>query len=189
MITSKYDDKGLIVDILTSSFRDNKSVNYIIKRDADTQQRLRNLMNYSFEICHLFGSIFLSDNKKSCALILFPDKKKSSLKSIKLDLKLIFNCVGLANVSKALKREAKIKKLQPEGLLYYIWFIGVYPDHQHNGIGSALLAELISDASSEQRTMCLETSTLSNISWYESFGFKVYNELDLGYTLYFLKRE
>lgn len=189
MIKAKHNDKALIVDILVKSFDNNKSVNYIVKEDNKRGQRLRSLMEYSFDVCYLFGDVFLSNDKKACALILLPDKKKSNLKSLSLDFKLILNCTGLANVSKATSREAKIKQLQPKGLLYYLWFIGVNPSDQKKGIGSTLLSEVINESASKQRTICLETSTVSNIAWYESFGFKVYNELDLGYKLFFLKKE
>ena len=186
---AEYKDKGLIADILTKSFNDNKSVNYIVKQDGKREQRLRSLMEYSFDICYLFGDVFLSDDKKGCALIVLPDKKKSNLKSILLDLKLIFNCTGLSNVSKAMDREAKIKKLQPKELLYYLWFIGVNPADQNKGIGSNLLSEVIDEGMSKQRTICLETSTVKNLPWYEKFGFKIYNELDLSYKLFFLKKD
>lgn len=189
MIRAEYSDKKLIAEILAKSFNENKSVNYIVKQDGKREQRLRSLMEYSFEICYLFGDVFLTDDKKGCALIVLPDKKKTTPKSVLLDLKLIFSCIGLSNINKALSREGKIKNLQPKELLYYLWFIGVDPAEQHKGIGSTLLAEVIKEGKSKQRTICLETSTLSNIPWYEKFGFKIYNELDLGYQLFFLKRE
>ncbi len=53
-------DKELVADILTRSFVDNKSVNYIIKQDEKKEQRLKRLMEYSFDICNLFGDVFIS---------------------------------------------------------------------------------------------------------------------------------
>jgi ribosomal protein S18 acetylase RimI-like enzyme len=73
--------------------------------------------------------------------------------------------------------------------MYYLWFIGVDPNEQHNGIGSALLNEVIREGTKKNRSIYLETSTLKNIPWYEKFGFKIYNELDLGYKLFFLRKE
>ena len=189
MIRADYKDKQLITDILATSFNDNKSVNYIVKQDSKREQRLRSLMEYSFDVCHLFGDVFLSDDKSGCALVLLPDKKKFSLKSLWLDVKLIANCTGLSNVSKAMDREEKIKKLQPKEPLYYLWFIGVNPATQNKGTGSALLSDLINEGKEKQRTICLETSTLKNLPWYEKFGFTIYNELDLGYKLFFLKKD
>ena len=189
MIKATYQDKYKVVDILAASFDDNQSVNYIVKQDKKRTQRIRKLMAYSFDICYLYGEVFLADDKSACALILLPDKKKSNVKSILLDIKLIVSCIGISNIKKAMKRERKIKKSYPKELMYYLWFIGVEPDKQNMGIGSALIKKVIEEAHSKQRPVYLETSTLKNIPWYEKFGFKIYNELNLGYPLFFMKKE
>lgn len=189
MIRAGYSDRNEVVDILANSFYNNKSVNYIIPQDKDRKQRIRRLMEYSFDVCYLFGKVFLSDDKKGCALVVLPDKKITTFRSIRLDIKLIFTCTGLANAKKAMDREAKIKKLQLREPMYYLWFIGVQPEYQCSGTGTVLLNEIIKESESDKRTICLETSTLKNLPWYQKFGFTIYNELNLGYKLFFLKRE
>ena len=188
MTRAEYKNKTLVVDILSDSFDDNKSVNYIIKQDKKRVLRIKRLMEYSFEVCMMFGNVFLSHDKKACALILMPDKKKTNLKSVWLDIKLITSCIGISNIKKALERESKINKLHPKGLMYYLWFIGVDPQEQNKGIGSTLLADVINEGVRSNRSVYLETSTLKNIPWYEKFGFEIYNELDFGYKLFFLKK-
>jgi ribosomal protein S18 acetylase RimI-like enzyme len=188
MIEATNSDKNTVVDILAQSFKDNKSVNYIVKQDVLRMQHIRQLMDYSFDVCKSFGRVVLSEDKKACALIVYPDKKRTTVKSIVLDLKLITKCIGISGLRKAMSRESKIKKLQPKERLYYLWFIGVHPVEQHKGVGSFLLNEIIEDAKAQNRLLCLETSTQKNIPWYEKFGFKIYNELDFGYKLFFLKR-
>ena len=69
MIRADIEDKNRIVEILSKAFDDNKSVNYIIQQDAKRKQRIRNLMEYSFDICNLFGDVFVSDDRKACALV------------------------------------------------------------------------------------------------------------------------
>ena len=189
MIKGTNKERDRVIDILEEPFNDNQSVNYIVKQDKKRARRIRKLMAYSFDVCYLFGDVFLSEDKSGCALILLPDKKKNNLKSILLDIKLIVSCIGISNIKKAMKRESKIKKLQPRKSIYYLWFIGVYPDQQNKGIGSSLIKEVIEEAHSRQRPVYLETSTLKNIPWYEKFGFKIYNELNLGYPLFFMKKE
>lgn len=189
MKKAEYNDKTLVVDILTKSFDTNQSVNYIVKQDQKRVQRVSALMDYSFEVCYLFGDVFLSDDKKACALITYPDKKKTTLKSILLDVKLILFSVGIKNIKKTLARESLINKIQPKELKYYLWFIGVDPEYQNEGIGSVLLSEIIEDSEHKKRPIYLETSTLKNLPWYEKFGFQIYHELDLSYKLFFLKRE
>ena len=99
MKKAEYNDKDLIVDILTKSFETNQSVNYIVEQDDKRQKRIRYLMDYSFEVCYLFGEVYLSEDDKSRALILYPDKKTTTLKSILLDVELMFKCIGIANIS------------------------------------------------------------------------------------------
>lgn len=187
MINAGKNDKAVVVDILTGAFDSNKSVNYIIKQDRHRKRKLRRLMEYSFDVCSLFGKIYLADDKKGCALIMFPERKRVTLQSVLLDLKLIIRCTGFGNTKKAIRREAQIKKLQPNEPMYYLWFIGVDPSNQGQGIGSAILENIIRESESVNKIVCLETSRSENLSWYQKFGFRIYNELDLGYRLYFLR--
>lgn len=189
MKKAEKNNKPLVIEILAKSFNSNSSVNYIIKQDSKREKRIRALMDYSFEVCSAFGDVFLSDDKKACALIVYPDKKKATLKSILLDIKLIFQAVGLGNISKTLKREKLITTIQPKVPMSYLWFIGVDPLTQGRGIGSKMLQEIIDYSNSNNRPIYLETSTVKNLPWYEKFGFEVYNEKELTYHLYFFKRD
>lgn len=188
MYRANLSDQSLVVDILCSSFDDNKSVNYIIPQDKMRVLRIRKLMAYSFDLCHKFGVVYLNEDKSACALVLFPEKKKTTLQTLILDLQLVFNSTGLRNLKKTLERETKIKAIQPKEEVYYLWFIGVQKDKQKKGLGTALLKHVISDARKLQRPIILETSTIRNLPWYQQNDFHVYAELDLGYKLYFLRR-
>jgi ribosomal protein S18 acetylase RimI-like enzyme len=189
MIKAKRENKNEIITLLTSAFENNLSVNYIIKQDKLKLQRIRALMDYSFEMCFRFGEVWLSEDNKACALVLYPDKKKATLKSVWLDIKLIFRAIGINGIKKALNREAQIKKLQPKEPMSYLWFIGVDPIYQHKGIGSELLQEILDDAVAKKLPVYLETSTIKNLPWYKHFGFTIYDQLHLTYDLYFLKRQ
>ncbi len=181
----------LVVKILTDSFYDNKSVNYIISETKDKRKAINQLMSYSFHSCLRSGDVFLSDDKKGCALLLYPEKKKTSFYSTWLDIKLCLLSVGIANISKVMARESKIQKIQKAKNNHsaYLWFFGVLPSHQKKGTGSQLLSEVLHKTDKEGRNVYLETSTLSNLPFYEKFGFSIYEQLDLTYTLFFLDRE
>lgn len=185
MRNALYSEKEQVVNILSESFHDNRSVNYIVKQDKKKERRLRRLMEYSFELCYHYGKVFLSDDKKVCALIVLPEKKKTTLRTVLWDIKLIFGCIGIANLKKAMARESKIRALQPKGLMFYLWFVGVDPTYQGKGIGTDLMIDIISESEAQNRAICLETSTLRNLSWYQRLGFEIYHELDIGYNLFF----
>jgi ribosomal protein S18 acetylase RimI-like enzyme len=189
MLKANYTDKELTLDILCKSFDTNKSVNYVVKQHHKREKRIRILMDYSFEICYRFGEVYLSENKDACALILFPDKKKSNLKTVLLDAKLAISCVGITRIGKILERDSKIKSAYPDNKIVYLWFIGVLPEVKQQGIGSALLKGIIEKSNALKRPIYLETSMIENLKFYDKFGFHVYKELDFGYTLYLIRRE
>lgn len=187
MIKADKNHKSHVIEILTNSFEDNQSVNYIVKQDSKRKERIRALMDYSFEICYMFGAVYLSDDKKGCALVLYPDQKKFSIKSTLLDVQLLLNAIGLTRAGKAMSRESAIKSNYPNEPIYYLWFLGVFNADQNNGVGSQLLKDIIQDSQKQQKPIYLETSTIKNIPWYQKFGFSIYQELDFGYKLFMLR--
>jgi GNAT superfamily N-acetyltransferase len=188
MIKADRNHKSHVIEILSNSFEDNQSVNYIVKQDSKRKERIRALMDYSFEICYMFGAVYLSDDKKGCALVLYPDQKKFSIKSTLLDVQLLLNAIGLTRAGKAMSRESAIKSNYPKQPIYYLWFLGVLNSDQNKGIGSQLLREIIQDSEKQQKPIYLETSTVKNLPWYKKFGFAIYKELDFGYKLFMLRR-
>ena len=188
MIKASRNHKSRVIEILTKSFEDNQSVNYIVKQDSKRAERIKALMDYSFEVCYMFGEVYLSDDQKGCALVLYPDKKSLSIKSALMDVQLLLNAIGLTRVGKAMSRESAIKSNYPKDPIYYLWFLGVINSDQNKGIGSQLLKEIIIDSQKQHKPIYLETSTIKNIPWYKKFGFSIYNELDFGYKLFMLRR-
>ena len=178
-------DKWCVTGVLTKSFADNLSVQFITGGRPD---RMAALMDYSFELCRLFGEVWVSEDLSACALVLYPEQKRTTLKSMLLDLRLVLKGMALNKLLKIIRRESAVKALHPEGRKAYLWFIGVLPAEQHRGLGSALLREVIRRSEADERLVLLETSTLRNIPWYKSFGFSTYATLDLGYKLFFLKK-
>jgi len=69
-----------------------------------------------------------------------------------------------------------------------LWFLGVQPDEQKQGIGSKLIKSVIQKSVEQMRDIYLETSTITNLDWYQKFNFKIIKELDLGYKLFLFKR-
>ncbi len=67
----------------------------------------------------------------------------------------------------------------------YLWFIGVMPGTQRQGIGRQLLREVVAHSG---RPVYLETSMSENVQWYEKNGFEVYHTLHFDYAdLYMLR--
>lgn len=189
MIKGSYSDRELFVDILTESFDTNISVNFVVKKDKKRSKRIKLLMEYSFDLCFLFGDVFLTDDRNGCALVLYPEKKRTNLKTILLDIKLVILSIGLFRIGKVLDRDSKIKKYYPtDNRRFYLWFIGVQRQYQRKGIGTALLNDLIAESISQHKPIYLETSMESNVSFYEKHGLKVYHTLNEPHQLFMIRR-
>lgn len=178
-------EKHIVVDILRKSFRDNASVNFVVKQDRKRESRIRKLMEYSYFQGEHFGKIYLSKDQNACAIVLIPSKKKTTLKSILWDLKLVFGCIGIFRVPKVLKRQREIRKQHPGIPFLHLWYIGVNPSFQGQARGTELMARIIHDAKELNLPICLETSTPRNFPFYEKLGFRLIAEMSqLGYPLH-----
>lgn len=177
-----YKDK--IVDILSKSFDDNQSINFIVKQDRKRRERIRYLMDYCFEVCMIKGQIFLSEDHSCCALILFPKRKLKLLQIIWLDINLAIRSIGFSRIGRVMKREKLIKENHPKSDFCYLWFIGVDPLSQGRGKGTALLSDILQHCDEKSQNVYLETSVLKNLPWYEKHGFEIINEIDIGYKLF-----
>jgi ribosomal protein S18 acetylase RimI-like enzyme len=185
MIPAQKSDKEKVKQILIASFNDNPAINFIVKKGSRRDKRLENLMDYAFDVCLSFGEVFLSDDKTACALILFPEQRKG-IKSLLLDLRLVFNCMGLPKAIKVAKREKYRKNVRPSSI-YYLWFIGVDPKYQGQGIGTKLMHELIDGSREIDLPLYLETTVEKNVGWYEQLGLSVFHEAQLHCKFFFLR--
>lgn len=181
-------DKQLVIQILGQAFDDNKSVNYVVKQDGRRVERIKALVEYSFNVCNAFGQVWISDDEQACALILFPDKKRTSLRTLIWDAKLALTSIGIDRVNGVLKREAMLKSNHPKEPIAYLWFIGVNRARQNKGIGTAFIKEVIERCGKEKRPIYLETSVERNLPFYGKFGFEIYHSFDLTYKLFQLRK-
>lgn len=188
MKKAQYQDKAPIVAMLTDAFHDNQSVNYVVKQDRKRMERIRALMDYSFEMCWNWGQVFISEDKAAAALLLEPHRKQTNLKAIWLDLQLALKAIGLGRVARVLAREARIEAHHPKEPFLYLWFIGVAAEAQGQGIGSQLLGEVIQKSETSGYPLYLETSTERNLPLYQRHGFETYAEQDYGFPLYLMRR-
>lgn len=188
MYKAEYSEESTVVGILTRAYADNKGPNLIIKQDAKREYRLAKLVEYIFELCFAFGEVFLSQDKKSCALILYPEKRKG-LKSIIIDFKIIVQCIGLRKLKSVLLAEIARKKIRPKTPISYLWQIAVVPEYQQKGLGSILMEKVTQYSFSQQRPLYFEAVIPQNVEWYKKLGFTVYQEADLNCKVFFIKKD
>ncbi|MDV3769046.1 hypothetical protein CMU26_05765 [Elizabethkingia anophelis] len=179
-------DYPRIEEILTNAFRENKSVNYILKKEGENLL-ISKLISYSIFKGYSFGDIWLNETKTACVICIDPKKERITLESLKKDFWLITSVIGIKNLLKVLKKESITKKHLPYDIDFvHLWYIGVIPEEQGQGIGSKLLLDVIKYYKEKKEAICLETSTLKNLPFYENLGFHRYHTENFGFDFYFL---
>jgi len=74
----------------------------------------------------------------------------------------------------------KLEKDHPRPPHWYLPFVGVQPERQGHGIGSAVMRPILERCDAEGMAAYLEASAPGNRALYERLGFEVTEELELG---------
>lgn len=192
MIKADKTHKEKVIEILSECFETNKTVNWIVKQDSKRKERIRDLMDYSFETCLEAGQIYLTDDLTGVIIFSNSDDKLPILEEAYLTIQFVLKVTGIEGIGRALRREEYISQFHPKDEEFiYIWFIGLKKTEQGRGVGSAMLQEVINRSNDEKIPVYLETSNEQNLNFYKKYGFKVYHispEDMFGFKLYFLRR-
>ena len=192
MITAHLTHKQRVIEMLSDCFDNNKTVNYIVKQDEKRSERVRDLIDYSFDACVDSGQIYLSDDCNAVVICSLSVNKLPILEEAFLTVKFVFKVIGLDGISRILKREKYVNSFHPQDEEFiYIWFIGVDKFHQKKGLGGGLLKEVIKISDERKAPIYVETSVETNVSFYKKYGFELYHtagEEIFGFNLYFLRR-
>lgn len=180
-------ERDIAIDILCKSFYNiliPNSINFVVNEKGNRYKKLKALMSYQVDLALLYGKVFLNEDQTGA--ILYLDNPRQSLKRFYLELKLVFQCIGINNVFKVLKRENLLKKNHPDHSYIHLWLIGILPELQGKGIGTKLLNETLKEFQDE--FIFVETTTPENLKFYQKNGFCIFYEThQLDYPLYFLK--
>jgi GNAT superfamily N-acetyltransferase len=86
------------------------------------------------------------------------------------------------HLPRVLRAIATLEARHPRELHYYLPVVGVDPEWQGRGLGSAVLAPVLERCDREGMPAFLEASTPRNRALYERHGFAVSEEFKLGRT-------
>ena len=192
MITATKEDRELVIDILVSAFKDvedENTINFLVGYGKRRIPKMRNLMGHIFDNSMISGEVYLSDNKTSCLLVSFSEKEKVSLKTIFLDIKVFFNCIGFSKIFSVLKRDKLVKQFYPKDENYIKPVIlGAYKEAYGNGSAARLVIRVMLKYKKNKKPVIVDTVSEYNINLYKKFGFRVLEtQKSLGFPLTLLR--
>ena len=86
---------------------------------------------------------------------------------------------GFYNVGGWLRWLSEVDKVHPRDPHYYLEYLGVEPEQQGMGLGSAILRHLTGRADEEKVGCYLENANPRNLPFYQRFGFQIIAEKEI----------
>jgi len=84
---------------------------------------------------------------------------------------------GIGTALRFARLDHEMHKLHPRYEHWYLWFLGVEPERQGQGLGSKLLVSLSAKAQADRVPCYLETDKPSSVKLYERHGYRIESEV------------
>ena len=170
--------------MLSSAFLD-EPVSLRIYQGFSPEKRLRNLTAdflAELDVCLRYGSPLQSceDGKVVGAAVIYPPGSLPLPWHISIQM-LVKSILGhdFYDIRPWLRWQKETAEIHPQAPHYYLQYLGVAPERQGQGFGSAILREITAQADQAGTGCYLETATIQNVPLYQRHGFQVIAEKDL----------
>jgi ribosomal protein S18 acetylase RimI-like enzyme len=188
---AEYDD---LADLLTRAFLDDPVIEWFF---PDPEQRPRRLRRFFAEIALGIGlsqstEVYTTEDRGAVAVWAPPDRWRVS---VLRQLRILPRYLAIASIRWAPSRLAGFNQIEghhPHGPPHwYLPTLGTDPSRQGQGLGSALLDDMLGRCDTAGLPAYLESSKAANVPFYERHGFEVTEtfELPRGPRMWFMWRD
>jgi GNAT superfamily N-acetyltransferase len=170
-------DAHRLATVLAEAFFEDPVFGWLMPEDTTRLARLRRF--FAIELRHLTlprGRVWTTSDLTGAALSLPPGRWHVPLRATLLEGAVF----GVRHLSKAATLGAAMERRHTRERHYYVRDIGVHPDMQGKGFGSALLRPTLDRCDREGLPAYLEASSERNAALYERLGFQHTGELRVG---------
>jgi len=179
IIDAQRKDKTRVIEILSKSFQNDPQINYILGSNVNHNKKMKRLMAYSFEFGLANGKVEISEDKNSVAIWKSSNSKKMTI-NLFYESILFFFAFGWSGIKRISAMEKKIAAFYPDKTIFnYLWILGTNPNEQGKGYGTAILLKAINNFEQNKVPIYLETSTDSNLYYYQRKRFELYHSMIL----------
>ena len=172
-------DIDRLVVSLSRAFDDDPVINWFIRQDDKRSYGFEVLFRTCLRIMSLpLDEVFATDDCIGSALWYPPGKWKIGfIKQLSM-LPDMIRVSSLRGLRRFVNVVESVEKVHPRKKHYYLQFVGVDPDHQGRGLGSALLKPVLQKCDREGCGAYLENSKEANLDFYKRHGFAVTDEIN-----------
>jgi GNAT superfamily N-acetyltransferase len=174
------DDAPVLDQVLADSFFDDPISVHLLPDTGRRRERLRLGMGHVMRSTYLANDgAWTTDALDGVALWAKPgDAKHSALQQLR-DLPTLARSFG-RHLPRAISAFGSAEKRRPDEDHWFLDIIGVRPDRQGHGVGSALMRAALTQIDEAGLPAFLVTSNPTNVPFYEKLGFAVDEEYDIG---------
>ena len=162
------------IQILTQAFHDDPVINWCSNHPEDVRPFFE--ITVPSYVSH--GLTYIDPQGRGAASWLGPDQTLTfsyapgnMIKAIRMS--------GLRGVYRMIKAGMVTEREHPKQPHYYLFAIGVTPASKGQGIGTALISNVLRRCDEEGMPAYLENSKPDNLPFYEGHGFKVLKQIRL----------
>ena len=172
------EDHDTVVRVLARAFDADPIARYLLGREGRMARSLT--LFFSAMLRHmtmLHGESWMTTGGEGAALWTPPGKWNLSLGRSLAMAPALIRAAGLLRAPRAGLLSNRVQKRHPSTPHFYLFAIGVDPDAQGRGVGSALLRDVLARCDATGTPAYLEASRPENSRLYARHGFRVTEEL------------
>jgi ribosomal protein S18 acetylase RimI-like enzyme len=187
-------DVGAAVDVLAHAFRDNPLNLAVIRSDDPTRRLHSNLhgMRSLLPVARVYGCVRVARLGECLAGVLIaapPGSYPLPPPSLRHRLRCLVG-QGLRVASRWGRVFDALRSQHPMEPNWYLGTLGVDPDLQGRGVGSALVSAWLEEVDRDRSPAYLETDVHDNVRFYSDVGFDVEGEVSvLGVPIWRMRRQ
>jgi ribosomal protein S18 acetylase RimI-like enzyme len=166
--------------VLARAFQNEPMMTHVF---PDDEERARSMYSLSLGVVKYtsrYGATYIDPGENGAACWLAPGNTKATvLRALRTGL--LGAIVGFRPASRhrffgIMNHCDEMHPRLVPGPHWYLWLVGVDPEHQGNGLGGALLRPVLARADADGVPCYLETLNEPNVGFYTHLGFEVVNE-------------
>ena len=183
--SARPDEASVVAQILESAFRNDPLLAWVLRHDSRAEEARSdffraNVEDYFANARRVDLAVDGEGQPAGAAMWTAPPGAQRSSWRDRLGLWGLRGWTGLRRFPRFLRLVTATEGRYPREPHHYLFMVGVEPERQGRGVGSALLREVLTQCDAEGLPAYLESSNERNLTLYRRHGFEVIEELRLG---------
>ena len=126
-----------------------------------------------------FFESYTTSDRSGVAMWAGPEKWEPPARVMVTAMPRVLRLMGFRGAGRMSSAMSAMKKVHPKEPHWYLMGLATDPPKQRTGVGTALVAPMLARCDAERLGAYLETQKQINVPYYERFGFRVTQEIDL----------